>query len=176
METTEIKLNPDSKKDIRAEIFNPDSHQWNRIKDRIWELLKINVDPLGVPLENNPHFTPDKLKNFFEDPETIAVLLKEAEKILGFSFAIPNDYESDKTAYIYTTKIDPQYQNEGLVGVIMNTMEAELRKRKYQYITRDARVSNGYANKIIKHYADRIVEQKPHGSSYGQQVFFKIKL
>jgi len=104
----------------------------------------------------------------------VVVLLKEAEKILGFSFAIPAKHE---TAYIYTTKIDPQYHGKRLVGVIMDLMEAELRKREYKYITRHARVSNDYANKIIKHYGDRIIEQQEHSSpSYGKQVFFKIRL
>jgi len=64
MNELETKFNPDFKKNIGAEIFNPTSHQWDSIKDRIWELLKINVDPLGVPLENNPHFTQKNYKFF----------------------------------------------------------------------------------------------------------------
>jgi ribosomal protein S18 acetylase RimI-like enzyme len=177
-------INHKFERPVSAELFNPTTDQWDKIKDRIWELLKINVDPLGIPLENNPDFAPKKLKAYFEDPKSLVVLLKEARKIIGFSFAIPDaddkEDEEFKTAVIFTTKIDPNYQGKGLVGVIMDRMEKILKKRGYTFIIRNARVSNGYADKIARHYADRIVTQLPNApeqkEKYGDQVFFRIKL
>ncbi len=103
------------------------------------------------------------------------------KKIIGYSLAVPdNDYKEERTAYIYDTEIEPEHQHQHLVGLIFELMEEELRKRGYTAITRDAMVSNGWAEKIVKHYADRILEQEESSeeqvSTYGEQIFFRIKL
>lgn len=46
-------------------------------------------------------------------------------------------------------------------------------------MTGDAEVLNGYADKIVKNYGDRILESHEHESEYsmgGIQRFFKIAL
>lgn len=58
----------------------------------------------------------------------------------------------------------------------METLEEELRRRGYQYIERDTAVEGGYADNVRKNYASRIIEEQPHPSEYGDQVFFCITL
>jgi ribosomal protein S18 acetylase RimI-like enzyme len=160
-------------------IFDPEHDQYDKIREDIWHLLKVNVDPQGVKLEDNPDFTEEKIKNYFLDPENTLVLLTDEEdgRIKGFTFAIYDYDELEvRTAYIYTTKIDPKYQGKKLVVKLMDSLEAELIKKGYKQITRDARISNGYADKIQKTYGDRIIESKEHTSPYGSQRFFKIRL
>ena len=58
----------------------------------------------------------------------------------------------------------------------METLEAELRRRGYKYIERDTAVEGGYADNVRKNYAGRIIEEQPHPSEYGDQVFFCMTL
>lgn len=165
----------------KAELFDPQKQNWEEIKDSILEIEKAHFGAKA--------FTERIFKPAFENPETTAVLLKDTQnnKIVGFSYAEPvkrayrHGYDSPrsimpKTAYISDTAIDPEYTGHGLVGKIMEVMEKELIRLGYEYLERDAAIENGYAEKIMKVYKDRILIAKPHDSEYGPQIFFRIKL
>ena len=164
---------------LELHIFNPVREKWSEVREEVQELLSLNVAPEGIPLEQNPEFTEEVLKRLFEDPKTIAVFLRDQRtlRIQGFTFAIPDEDDgSGKTAYIYSTKIRPQLHGQRLIVSLMAELEAALKKKGYDYLTRDARILNGYADKIQKSYKGRILESKDHDSAYGPQRYFKIAL
>ena len=59
----------------------------------------------------------------------------------------------------------------------MDHLEEKLREDGFAYITRWANVKNGWAEKIKRHYGDRIVKGKNKiDPVYGPQVGYWIKL
>jgi ribosomal protein S18 acetylase RimI-like enzyme len=123
-----------------------------------------------------------------QEDQTCLELIQDGEKIVGYCLALPigridskRASERNETAYIMNTEMDRVYQGHRIVEDVMDVMETELRKRGYKYIERDAITANGYAEKIKRHYGERIIsENGPHQSKIGaqtrEQMFFRIKL
>ncbi|PIR82958.1 hypothetical protein COU19_03035 [Candidatus Kaiserbacteria bacterium CG10_big_fil_rev_8_21_14_0_10_56_12] len=59
---------------------------------------------------------------------------------------------------------------------MMKLLEDTARSRGYTFVTRDARVGNGYADKIAQNYRERIVESHEKTTAFGPQRYFKIRL
>lgn len=161
-------LEPEPK--VLAELYSASEVNWNEI----W--------PAISKLENEcfpgKAFGEEYLKKIFANEANIVILLRRGKVIMGFTCGIPDENVAD-AAYIDTTAITPTEQGKGFVAKLMNLLEAECRKKGYKYITRDAEVLNGYADKIKKNYKDRILESHDHKSEYsmgGIQRFFKIAL
>lgn len=150
-----------------VELFDQRAHTWEEVRDDILELEKLCFP--------NGSFEESYLKAHFENPETIVVLLKKAGKIIGFSYAIA-DEDVEGAAYIDTTEIHPSEQGKGHVVPMMAVLEAQARTRGYKFLTRNAAIENGYADKVQKTYRDRIVEMHDNDSEYGPQRYFKITL
>ncbi len=151
-------------------FYNPDTDQWSTIWPSISKLEDDCFPGKGLGEEY--------LQGVFEDPNNLIVLLKSGSEIIGFSCGIP-DKENPDTLYIETTEITPSQQSKGLVSQLMTKLEDEARRRGFLFITRDAEIANGYADKIVKNYSDRIIESHDHESEYsmgGMQRFFKIAL
>lgn len=150
---------------------------WDKIGDTI---IKLEREAFG-----DKSFTIDYLKSDFINPNNIVILLKEknTEKIIGFTYAKPIEEaepdrkaEKGETAYIWDTIIDKAYQGRHLVGIMMDRLEEELRKRNYKFIERNSLLEKNYADNVVKHYKDRIVKSEPIDSIWGKQIFFRIRL
>lgn len=156
------------KTEFKAGLFNPEQTAWETAGTEIAEIEKLCF--------GNEAYSEERLKAEIESLDTVTVILKTKEgQIIGFSYARP-DAAVPGSALIYTTDIHPLYQGRGLVGEIMGTMEGELRKKNFSFMTRHCGVSSGYADKVQKHYGNRIVETYDRESRFGPQRFFKIKL
>jgi len=159
-------------------VYDPQSMTWDRIEP---DVVRIEREQFG-----DGAFDEEYLAGEFTDPENTAVVLIDSvsERVAGFTYAVPASlvdraYSSPNkgTAYVCDTAIDFAHQGRGLVGAIMTVLEEQLRCRGYRYLERDAAVENGYAAKIERAYAGRIVTQgEPQVSEYGPQVFFRIDL
>lgn len=150
-----------------AMLFDPSTQKWHDIRDAILEIDKACFGEKSFPEE--------ELRAYFEDPDAVAVLLKRKDQILGFSGAI-SDKDVEGALYIDTTDIVPEEQEKRHVVLIMKILEEEARKRGYKFLTRNAAIENGYADKILKNYSDRILESYENDSEWGPQRYFKIKL
>lgn len=150
-----------------AEIFDPSEESWDSVRE---EILRLDRLCFG-----DKSFSEEELRASFENPEHIVVLLRQLERIIGFSSAAP-DEDAEGALYIDTTDILPEEQGKGHVVTLMKLLEAEARRRGYAFLTRNAARENGYADKIQKNYADRIVETYENDSEYGPQQYFKIRL
>lgn len=150
-----------------AELFDPSVETWDSVREQILRIEELCFGQMG--------FGEDELRGTFENPENIVVVLRKNKKIIGFSSAIP-DGETEGAIYIDTTDVLPIEQGKGHLGTIMKLLEDEARKRGYKFLTRNAAVDNGYAEKILSHYAERIVDTYENESEYGRQRYFKIRL
>lgn len=150
-----------------AELFSTESHTWESVKDEILELEELCFPGKG--------FGEEYLQEHFENPESIIALLKKESRVVGFSYAIP-DEDIEGAVYIDTTEIHPDEQGKGYVVSLISMIESEARARGWKYITRNAVVDNCYAMKIEKNYEGRILESYRNESEYGPQCYFKIAL
>jgi len=148
-----------------AEIVQNSEKTWSIVGEQLYKIKFENF--------RDNFFSKKVFKEDFENAENIFAVVRNNENnlILGFTYAVPTSYD-EKEAYIRCTAISPEYQNKGLISKLMSTLEPELRRRGYDFFSRDAAVDNGYADKIKKYYADRIVKTGPNG----RQQYFQIKL
>ena len=116
--------------------------------------------------------------DIFEDERNLNYILKDpqGDKVIGYVSVMFQS--NNETAHIMNVAIVPEHQGKGNVGVLMQKMEEALKNRGVKYLTRDSAVENGYADKIQKHYADRIIKDKVYEqmSPWGIQRHFEIEL
>lgn len=163
-----------------TEVYDLGITPWDEIKKDIVRIETVSSGE-GGGLEE------EDLKEAFENPDTVAILLRNAEgTIVGFTFAEPTenvytkkDYprreRSKDTVYISDSTIDPDYQHQGFIGPMMEQLESQLVEKGYKFIERDSADTENedgesYADKITKIYEGR------HRSTYGKQAFFRTKL
>jgi ribosomal protein S18 acetylase RimI-like enzyme len=150
---------------VKAELMQPSVNNWEYVGAEIFNIEK------AVFLQDA--FEEKFLKKDLTKLETVLVILKDGERIIGFAYSVP---ETDAVARIVNIAILPAFQGKGHVSSLMNTLETELIKQRYKYFTESAMIDNGYAEKILKHYSSRIVETYEFNGMYGWQRYFKIRL
>ncbi|MBI5044352.1 MAG: GNAT family N-acetyltransferase [Candidatus Levybacteria bacterium] len=92
---------------------------------------------------------------------------------------LPIQDRDGKTAYVHDTVLDPNFVGRKLVVGLVATLEKELAEKGYTYLDRDAAYDNGYAANVSKTYTNNgrlIYQSQPHGSVWGRQVYFVIRL
>ena len=147
----------------------------------------MHGDIVGLEREAFGHgaFSEGYLAGEFTAPENAVILLVDPDNdgVLGFTLAGPVEWidpqrlSDNATAYVSDTIIAQAWRGQGLVGVLMDALEQELRNRGYRFMERDAAIAHGYADKVARHYKERIVLMDgPHDSEWGPQVFFRIRL
>lgn len=123
------------------------------------------------------------LKSLLRSPTTTLASHTENGEVIGFSLAVPigefnpgRAAESDETAYIYFTGIEPSRQGEGVVGSVMDDMLGKLTEKGYGFVERDCVIENGYADKVEQQYQGAIVEQYDHTRfpEFGPERFFRM--
>lgn len=105
----------------------------------------------------------------------VVVLRAPGGEVAGFITAIP-DASTPGALYVEDTLVDVPYRGRRLVALMSRALEDEARRRGYRYLTRDAAVRNGYADKLERAYAGRVLERYDHPSPYGPQRYLKIAL
>ncbi len=160
------------KSTVKADLFQFSEANWAKIGQRIAEVdLHAFGDPSTSTIEKvSAGFSKP---NFEEENLITVVLYAQDGQAIGYSQA--EQYWSKSTARIVRTALLPEVQGQGLVGILMNTMEEELRTRGARILERNARTTNGYADVIRRHYKERIIVDAP-GWHLSREQFFKIKL
>ncbi|NTV44095.1 MAG: GNAT family N-acetyltransferase [Candidatus Yonathbacteria bacterium] len=161
---------------IIAEVVRPITLLDKKILDQI---ISIEKEAFGSRAFTEQEITDD----LFDEENIFVILRKDDEQIIGFTYAKPSDEEhsqiplNTKTAFIWDTAIQKEFQRKGLIQVLMSCLEEELRRRGYTHLEREATTNNNYAEHIATHYKDKIeIQSEPHDSSYGKQIFFRIRL
>ncbi|HEX7041780.1 MAG TPA: GNAT family N-acetyltransferase [Patescibacteria group bacterium] len=160
-----------------TKVWNPYLQPWETIKTDILNIEKSAFSPQVASTE-------ERLYRVFNLTSTSVIfLLNDKGDIVGYTCAYPlseNKTKDDKTAYIESTAIKPDYQGFRLVGKLIGSLEEALKRKGFMYIERDALIDNGYADKITRSdtYKERILESYDWFNTYMQQWqrHFKIRL
>jgi GNAT superfamily N-acetyltransferase len=117
-----------------------------------------------------------------------AVILFNEGKAVGYTAAnsarslyVSNVYylgrDFNKTAYLVNSSLRPEFQRKGLIWQMMEPLEEELRKKGYQFLDRDSKADTGYADKVIRHYGDRVVFARlVEDTMWGKQQYIRVRL
>ncbi len=112
------------------------------------------------------------IKKDLRRPKNLTVMLRSGDQVIGFSYALIDG----RSANIEDTAILPAFQGQGLIGILMDRVEQELKARGVKTVTRDAAIANGYADAVEHHYGAKVLKKRDHRSKYGPQRFFQIAL
>ena len=151
--------------------YSPDS--WAKIADDIARIdLHAFTDPSN---DTHEHVRDGFSRPNFDNPEFLTVLLQnEAGSVIGYSQA--EQFWTHVSARIVRTALAPEYKGRGLVGSLMDRMEAELKARGVTVVMRKVRINNGYAEAIRRHYGERIVKDYTDGIRTAEERCFLIKI
>lgn len=162
----------------QPEILNIQEVSWEQIRE---DIMRVEQEAFA-----DTGFSEEELREMIYDaPNGTTIIQRDLTgRIIAYTsaMAISWDYperetEDAETAYIESTAIATDYQNHGLVAKLMTALEDELRRKGFQYVERDARVENGWADSVGRHYAGRIIgEPELHDSDWGPQKHFRISL
>lgn len=137
------------------------------------EVVVAQIYAIEQVVFGDKSFSKEMIASDLDEPDVVMVVLKDGDVIIGFVYALP---EAEKVACVVDVAIVPKYQNQGLIAGLMLCLETELKRRGYEYMTEHAMVDNGYADKIVKNYASRIIEMSDFFGEYGKQRYLKIRL
>lgn len=131
------------------------------------DLLRIEARCFGPWGDNDEGLEEGHKKALF------VAIIREGDTAFGYCLV---SRRWPDTAYVSYTAIEPEYQNKGHLKTLIDAVETELRVIGYEYLERNARVENGYADKITKFYGSRVVCSYDHPSNLGMLRFFRIRL
>jgi hypothetical protein len=164
------------------------------VKDTDWKNIKKDI--LGIEnacFDESIRYEKEDLKEDFYKKDNIVILIRledGSKKIIGYTYTEPSESGNPEVAEIVSTAILPEYRHMGFLGKLIDTLESELKRRKYEFIERDAMIKGGYSEQIKKHYGEkqdkdgnkiqsRILEQYPSKDNDGDdddREYFLIKL
>lgn len=143
--------------------------EWSKVMEDVGRVEQHSFEPLVA--SSALGFDADRKKSEFL---LCAVLRDEAGIVVGYCWV---ERRWPDTAYISRTAIEPKHRDSGGLGTLIEAVEAELREQGYAYIERDCRTPNGYADKVARHYGDRVVVSYEHASWTAAPLrFFRIRL
>lgn len=159
----------------RVEIYDGSPELWARVGDQIVEIERSAFDNPAERLSR------EVLAADISDPTTMLAVLRRGDAMIGFMYLelpsrldLKRAHEDVDTRHISDAAIRPEHQGAGFVGLLMHAVEETLRARAIRYVTRNVKISNGYADIVERHYRGRIVEAHNHVTRWGHQRWFKI--
>ncbi|MBX4191953.1 GNAT family N-acetyltransferase [Candidatus Parcubacteria bacterium] len=172
MERQEGVVSQESAEDFETSILTPEN----------FEKFKVGLVDLMVdcfPQYDMSREFADQIisRQFKGELEVVALLIEKTNnQLIGFSKAhIYSDHPD--IANIEFTGITSKKRGQKLVGLVIQKLEDELRNRNVQFVRRQSRIKDGYADAVERHYKDRIVETKESESGQTDpKRYFKIKL
>jgi hypothetical protein len=146
-----------------------------------WDEVKVAITEIEALCFGDKAWPRQRLAQEFNRATRIVILLWAADEAdpIGYTVAEPwPAYDGQKTAYIGNTAIHPSHHGRGAVALMLRALYHELRAEGYAFVERDAAVANGYAWNIVKHAlaTGDLIEQRPHDSSYGPQLFIRMRV
>ncbi len=156
-----------------VDVYDP-YDDFSQIKEQI-ELIDRACFPQTYTKRKDTHH------DWFSNPTNIVVILRTTDnKVIGFSIARQKiegrDLPAD-TCNVSLTAILPDYQKNGLAGLLMTRLKQELRNRGYLYWERNLAVENKWNEAFIDNENDNIVIlEKPRMTEFGIKQYVKCKL
>lgn len=120
--------------------------------------LELRAFPVGP-------YTRRMLASVFRNTQSFAFVAIEDGKIVAYAAVLPLDSES---ADIESIAVDPDYQNRGIGGILLERIEAEMVSRGYRRSILEVRDRNEAAILFYKRHGYEIIEHMPR---YYHEIF-----
>ncbi len=153
---------------------SPTTYSSEIVRPEDWDKYKTGLMEVEIEAFSGTGFSEDLLRNLVQDENNFTFMVKEGDKVVGYVNATPH---GEDKAYITSIAVLPSHQGRGIVGTLSSALEQELVRQGYLRTCEDANDDNGYADKIKRHYGNRVVVYgEPHPSPWGNQRYIEIRL
>lgn len=155
------------------------------------DLMHVETSAFSNPAHR---LTTKELRRDLAIPRSILMLLRDGNNggIIGFAHSIPyprylaqfvepesykNIPRPELTAHLNEIAIMKEFKHKHLDILLMESLEQELKQKGNKYISLTAEKENGSAQKVERHYRNRILFAHDHvHPQFGPQTFSWIKL
>jgi hypothetical protein len=140
---------------FRAKVYDSNQHPWATIRT---DIIGIHAEAFGSALTFE-----DLIKLRFRNHRATISLLTDDSEVAGFSIAVPVGQElvrrdnDTTTAFVAPTAIRKCYRKQGLLPILLGTLDEELLRKGYEYTERYALIDEGYADTLQRAYGARVV-------------------
>lgn len=155
-----VKTPRKKKADVAVELYAPFA-RWRS------DLLRVETRCFGPNADSDAD-----IEEFVKKALFLAVI-RVGDTAVGYCLMEGRWPESP---YMSLVAIDPDQRGKGHLARLVGTVEDELRKIGFTHFEINARIENGYADKIKRHYGERIEIAYEHGSRIGPLRFMRIRL
>lgn len=154
---------------FRVQLLRSGPRAWDRVRRMAVHLERAEWGARAFP--------PEEMRaQFVSESAVIAVAWDEYETLAAFACAGPGDNHG-REAVLFNILVSPRFRGRGLVWRLLDTVERELGRCDYQALRIDARVSNGFADRIWRRYGERArVTRADHSSPYGLQRTYVVDI
>ena len=150
---------------IKAVAFNDAT--WRELGPRLLELERQERGSLA--------FSSREMRWQVTNPDAVVMTTWDGPTLIGFAVAGPAWNEGRVT--LLNVLIDPGYRGRGLVWPLIAAVERRLFAQGIRELDIDARVDNGFADNVERHYGARATVIEPdHPSPYGPQRTIRVTL
>lgn len=113
-------------------------------------------------------FSREEMRRQMTSATSVIAVTLDGARLVGFAVATPG--WSARAATLNNVLLAPERRGQGLVWPLVGVVEDGLRERGYRSLVIDARVENGFADSVERHYRGRArVLERDHPSEYGPQ-------
>jgi GNAT superfamily N-acetyltransferase len=150
---------------VRLVVF--DAATWRELGPRMLELERQEWGARA--------FSEREMRWQATNKDAVVATSWDGPKLIGF--AVGGPAWNDGGATLLNVLIDPDHRGQGLVWPLIAEVERAVAARGIRELQIDARVDNGFADAVERHYGSRgtIVEQD-HPSPYGPQRTIRVAL
>jgi RimJ/RimL family protein N-acetyltransferase len=150
---------------IKAILF--DDATWRELGPRLLELERQEWGSRA--------FSQREMRWQVTNPDAVVMTTWDGPTLIGFAVAGPAWNEGRVT--LLNVLIDPDYRGRGLVWPLIAAVGRRLFAQGIRELDIDARVDNGFANNVERHYGPRARVIRPdHPSPYGPQRTIRVTL
>jgi acetyltransferase (GNAT) family protein len=150
---------------VRVVAF--DAATWRELGPRMLELERQEWGARA--------FSEREMRSQATNKDAVVATTWSGRAFIGFAVAGPG-WASDR-ATLFNVLIDPVYRGQGRVWPLIAKVERALAARGMRELDIDARIDNGFANAVERHYGSRATVVDPdHPSPYGPQRTIRVAL
>ncbi len=133
------------------------------------EVLRLNIRCF----KNGDNYTKHTFAFLLNEPKTLSYrTVTPANEIVGFIFVMIND---NGAAHLTTIGIAPEHRRRGLARMLLDHMEAALRKREVGTVVLEVRVGNTAAQRLYRENGFTVVQRIAKYYSNGEDCFLMMK-
>jgi ribosomal protein S18 acetylase RimI-like enzyme len=120
-------------------------------------------------------FSREEMRRQISARTSVLAIAEAGDAVVGFAIAMP--WSRGRRATLNNILVSPSHRGHGLAWRLTDAIEAGLRDRGVRSLVIDARIDNGFADAVERHYGERArVVAADHASEYGPQRTIEVDL